>query len=281
MKEFQLKNELLLQAFWGGFICDKNHFKRCQGYFYADTGNYGRGFIEFCIAKNFNIHRVPGYEQYYIQDGTSMSMFHEYGDLKAEDIEAACLEMNELYQFVQKELAQSKYVKDGKIRLVRSLRPFEIEKVTPQLRNPENKRIIMPTNIMTSYAHDGALFHYGSTMSVIRDVPVEKVVMFDECLYHPENVCAHHIHGGEYEVWVVEDNMFGEIELDRECFAYRALDERIGESWYTGRPCAINASLYTDERRIPRPCEWTSFTKWLIKRNREKIKEIYHISKGK
>lgn len=97
--------------------------------------------------------------------------------------------------------------------MVRSLRPFEIEAVTPQLKNQNNSIIILPVNIMTSYAHDNRLYGYGSSMSIIREVPVEKVVMFDECLFHPENVCAHYIHGGEYEVWVVEDNMFGKIEL--------------------------------------------------------------------
>ena len=79
MKEFHLKNELLLQAFWGGYMCKNNCLKHCQGYFNADAGNYGRGFIEYCIARNFNIHRVPGYEQYYLKDGTKMNMLHEYG----------------------------------------------------------------------------------------------------------------------------------------------------------------------------------------------------------
>lgn len=53
---------------------------------------------------------------------------------------------------------------------------------------------------MTSYAHDNRLYGYGRSMSIIRELPVEKVVMFDECLFHPENVCANSIHGGEYEV---------------------------------------------------------------------------------
>lgn len=54
MKEFHLKNELLLQAFWGGYMCKNNCLKHCQGYFNADVGDYGRGFIEYCIARNFN-----------------------------------------------------------------------------------------------------------------------------------------------------------------------------------------------------------------------------------
>lgn len=285
MEEFHLTSELLLQAFWGGYMCNNNCLKRCQGYFNADVGDFGRGFIEYCVAKNFNIHRVPGYEQYYIKDGTAMKMLQEYGDLKEEDIEAACAEMMELYQFIQKELVKSPYVKDGKIRLVRSLRPFEIDAVTPQLKNPNNSKIVMPTNIMTSYAHDGALFHYGSTMSVVRDISVEKIVMFDECLYHPQNVCANHIHGGEYEVWVVEENIFGKLELDRECFAYRSLNDRTEHNEYFNnyfRPqYAIDSSLYTDERKIAKPCEWNPFTTWLIKHNVQKIRELYGFSEKK
>lgn len=61
-----------------------------------------------------------------------MNMLHEYGNLKEADIDAACAEIDLLYHFVQKELKKSTYVKNGKIKLVRSLRPFEIEAVTPE-----------------------------------------------------------------------------------------------------------------------------------------------------
>lgn len=284
MEEFHLTSELLLQAFWGGYMCNKNCLKRCQGYFNEDVGDFGRGIIEYCVAKNFNIHRVPGYGQYYIKDGGAIRMLHEYGNLREEDIETACQEMMELYQFIQKELIKSKYVIDGKVRLVRSLRPFEMDAVMPQLNNSNNRKIVMPTNIITSYAHDEELFCYGRTMSVVRDVPIEKIIMFDECLYHPPNVCSNNIHGGEYEVWVMEDNVFGKLELDRECFVYRALDSRIEHNNdfipnYFMPNYAIDSSLYTDENKRIKPCEKNLFTKWLIKRNTQKIRELYGLSK--
>lgn len=276
MKEFHLTNELLLQTFWGGYMCKNNCLTHCQGYFNADTGDYGRGLIEYCIAKVFNIHRLPGYEQYYIKDGTRMNMLHEYGSLNEADIDASCAEIELLYHFVQQELEKSSYVKNGKMKLVRSLRSFEIDAVTPQLRD-NNSTITLPVNIMTSYAHDNRLYGYGSKMSIVREVPVEKIVMFNECLFHPENVCANSIHGGEYEVWIVEDNMFGEIELDKECFKYEKLEET-GKNYSYPMRCEIDASLYTDDRKIARPCEWNKFTKWLIKNNIKQIKEIYGIS---
>lgn len=37
MKEFHLKKELLLQEFWGGYMCKNNCLTHCQGYFSADN----------------------------------------------------------------------------------------------------------------------------------------------------------------------------------------------------------------------------------------------------
>lgn len=277
MNEFHLTSELLLQAFWGGFMCKNNCLTHCHGYFNSDEGNYGRGFIEYCVARIFDIHRVPGHEQFYIRNGVDYAMRSEYGDLNEAAINAACEEMEKLYRFVQVELKESSYVKNGKIKLVRSLRPFEIEAVTPQLLSNVDT-IKLPVNIITSYAHDGMLYGYNSSMSLVREVPVEKIVMFDECLFHPENVCAHRIHGGEYEVWVVEDNMFGQIELPRECFKYEELDRSIHRSNWSPTLRDHDSSLYTVNSNIPRPCEWGKITKFLIKRNVEDIKKTYGLT---
>lgn len=274
MNEFHLASELLLQAFWGGFICKNDYLPHCQGYFNSDQGNYGRGFIEYCVARIFNIHRVPGHEQFYIKNGTNYALLREYGVLKEADISAACEEMKKLYCFVQTELKESSYVENGKIKLVRSLRPFEIDAVTPQLLTNADT-IKLPVNIITSYAHDCRLYGYNSSMSLVREIPVEKIIMFDECLFHPKNVCAHYIHGGEFEVWVVEDNMFGQIELDRECFKYKELDRRLGSMNRHRSLREPDTSLYTVNSGYTRPCEWNKFTKWLVEKNSEKIRELY------
>lgn len=274
MNEFHLTSELLLQAFWGGYMCKNDCLTRCQGYFNSDTEDFGRGFVEYCVARMFNIHRVPGHEQFYIKNGVNYAMRSEYGCLNEANVIAACKEMEKLYHFVQAELKESSYVKNGKVKLVRSLRPFEIETVTPQLLSNVDT-ITLPVNIITSYAHDGRLYGYNSSISLVREVPVEKIVMFDKCLFHPENVCAHYIHGGEYEVWVVEDNMFGQIKLDRECFKYKELDRGIGsKNWHISLR-EPDASLYTVNSGFKRPCEWNKFTKWLIQRNCEKIRKLY------
>lgn len=276
MREFHVTNELLLQAFWGGTMCRNNCFTQCTGYFYSDEYSFGRGFIEFCIARIFNIHRVPGFEQHYLKDGSSIKMLHQFRNLKKQDIDAACQELESLYHFVQEELKNSRYCKDGKIRLNRCLRSFEINAVTPQLLAGDNT-IIMPANIMTSYAHDGRRYGYMSNISVFREVPIEKIIMFDECLFHPENVCAHDIHGGEYEVWVVEDNIFGEIELDRSCFKYDQLDESISRGHMKLTRREIEASLFADERVTIKPCQWGMITPKLIEHNKKEIKKLYKI----
>jgi len=278
MEEFKLKSELLLQSFWGGYMCKNGCLSQCNGYFNADNGDFGRGFIEYCVSRIFNIHRVPGYEQYYLKDGSWMQMCHEYGNLKESDINNACSELEQLYYFIQNELKKSKYVEDGKIQLVRSLRTHEIDFVTPQLCDSSNQKIKLPVNIINSYAHDGRHLGYGSKMSIARNIEVEKIIMFDECLYHPENVCANHIHGGEYEVWVIEENIFGYIELNRTCFIYEELNTNIRERFYNSRSYGINTSLYTDEKGIKRPCEHNKFTKWLIERNKREIEALYEIN---
>ena len=129
---------------------------------------------------------------------------------------------------------------------------------------------------MTSYAHDGRRYGYMSNISVFREVPIEKIILFDECLFHPENVCAHNIHGGEYEVWVVEDNIFGEIELDRSCFIYDHLDEHI-ERGHMKPQREIEVSLFADERVTIKPCQWGMITPKLIEHNKKEIKKLYKI----
>lgn len=224
MREFEIKNELLQQAIWGGYLCKNGALKNRCGYFNTDTNNYGRGFLEFCYSKIFDIHRVPGFEQYYIQDATNMKLKREYGELEEKDILDACKELEAYYTFLQRELKDCPFVKDGKIELVRSLQDYERIHVIPQLK--EQKDLIeLPVNIINSYAHDKRLYGYYSPISIIRTVEIEKVVMYFDSLKASENVCWNNLHGNEYEVWVLEDDMFGKILLPNECFKYKELEK--------------------------------------------------------
>lgn len=271
MREFEIKNELLQQAIWGGYLCKNGALKDSCGYFNTDTNDYGRGFLEFCYSKIFDIHRVPGFEQYYIQDATNMKMKKAYGNLQEKDILDACKELEAYYKFLQKELKDSPYVNDGKIKLVRSLREHERIHVIPQLEE-QNDLIELPVNIINSYAHDGRLYGYYSTISIVREVEIEKVVMYFESLKASENVCWNNLHGNEYEVWVLEDNMFGKIWLPQECFKYGELGKinKQYDDLFIGN-LRNSSSLFAESIYKCKPCEWNKFTRWLIERNKKKI----------
>lgn len=68
--------------------------------------------------------------------------------------------------------------------------------------------------------------------------------------------------------------MFGQIELDRECFKYKKLDRSIGSMKRCMSLRKPDTSLYTVNSGFKRPCERNKSTKWLIGRNREKIREL-------
>lgn len=219
MEEYRVKSNLLHAAIWGGTGC-----YQWGGYTSADNGKYGRALIEYFAARLFSIYRIPGYEPYYAYESQFGHMC-KFGQISKEEFDEAYRDFEELYNFTQKELRKQGLVINGKVTLNRSLRRFETEVILPQLLNDE-KYIEYPANIVTSYAHDGKLYEYNSWMSIIREVPVELIIMYNTCLYHPSNVCAYQIHGGESEVWVVEKNVFGYTKLPKECFRYGCVPKK-------------------------------------------------------
>ena len=272
MELFEIKNELLKQAMWGGHWCKNGYLQRTNGYFNSDVQAKGRAFIEFCVKKIYNIQRFPGFEPYYLK-GPIYELQKEFGNLREEDILEACEELKKYITFLQEQLKCSKYNNLGKVKLVRSLRSYEINKATPQLLD-ECELIKIPVNIINSYAHDMRLFDYGSSMSIIREVDIEKIILWEETLVGPGGKCEHPYFGSEHEVWVMEDNLFGEIEIDATCFKYIELNENCGDrriryDFLEDKP------LFVPEC-APKPCEWNKFTKWIIKRNISEIKKIYH-----
>jgi hypothetical protein len=44
----------------------------------------------------------------------------------------------------------------------------------------KKEKIILPVNIINSYAHDGRLYGYGSSVSIVREIDIKKIVMYDE-----------------------------------------------------------------------------------------------------
>ncbi len=214
MELFTIKNQLLREAFFGNATCIKN----CPGYLEQDKFQLGRGFIEFCTMRTFNIYRLPGFEPFYISNSQYQSKMKEsYGNLNNSDITNACNELLELYNFVQNQLKNSPFNIGGNISLIRALNDYEICEVEPQLF--ENmKKIRIPVNIINSYSYDEEKYCYNSNISILRNVPIENILFVDKYIQKPDGFCNRSAKAYEYEVLVIEDNIFGEIFLPRKFF---------------------------------------------------------------
>lgn len=101
--------------------------------------------------------------------------------------------------------------------------------------------------------------------------------MIDKFVEHPYNFC-HSIQDNECEVWVVEDNMFGRINVDRDSILVRQ-NYQIGcenNLKYSNRNLEENSLLYKKPEYVPLPCEYNKFTEWLLNKNKQKINNIYY-----
>lgn len=279
--EYRVKSELLLEAMWGDNVCHNRVMPDCVGYFNADSdrNSYGRGFLEFCVSRNFNIHRLPGYEQYYIQDGTALRYKKENGALSEAEVNEACKEIRELYDFTQRKLVSDGIVNDGKVRLVRSLRTYEAREVAPQLK--QGRDIIeMPANIITSYSMEKHASGYENIMYLTRQVSAEDILMVYKYLYHPEWTCASGLHGGEFEVWVIDRSIFGMVNLLKEDFELAdgcSLESLCGANQLALNSNCTSSSIFSFVDDGLKPCEYDTFTKKLIKRNMKKLQEQYQL----
>lgn len=275
MEKYSFKNRLLKEALWGRNFCKKDLLKSTNGYFNSDNGEKGRAVIEYCAQKVFNIHRFPGFEPYYLKSCT-YELEKEYGLLDRDFIEDACREFKEYYEFLQLVLRESCYCKDGKIRLCRSLRPFEISAASPQIARKQ-KEIVIPANIINSYSYGAGGFYYGTSMYIERYVDVEKVILWYDTLIEPGENCINQYVNEEYEAWVVEDDVFGETRLSIECFFYKTsiIHNAFKEVYQYHESSVKDEPLIGQKNHRPKPCELNWYTRMIIASNKSKIKEMY------
>jgi|GEM_PF-2274798 hypothetical protein len=276
MNTYKIQSPLLLAAIFGKTNC-KHLLSGCNGYLYCDYNNIGRGFIEFCISKIFNIHRIPGFEQFYLNTGASLELLKAYKGLCEEDINDACNEIKKIYDFTQNNLANS--VKSETISLRRHLNPFEEEYVAKQLANPSVELIELPVNILNSYTYDRTEFKYRSNIDIVREIDIKKILMVDEYIQDPF-LCCESIRDDEREVWVIEENMFGLIKVNKNCFYVdKTLKlpkvENHQQYYFQTNKNDEKSLFYNKSDIIPLPCEYGSITKLLIKRNKKKINKLY------
>ena len=119
----------------------------------------------------------------------------------------------------------------------------------------------------------------------MRNVSVELIIAYFECLHHPEETCAHNIHGGESEVWVAEKDIFGYTKLEASCFKYESIPEeekakaksKIGSFQYDVVAEHKEGSLTFSQmlnKFVRRPCESNWVIERLIKKEKKKNEEI-------
>ena len=278
MEKYQIKNPLIQNAIFGATQCEHVCMPACHGYVQSDKDGYGRGILEYLASVHFNIHRFPGFEPYYFESWPYK--LKEFDLLTREMIDDALHEFGVIYEHIQTELSKSDRVKNGKITLVRAVKAFEEAAIIPQYYSGK-ERIRIPANILTSYAHDEKLGCYDSHFCILRDVEIEKIFFFDNCILDPKGRCEDGIHGGEAEVWVLNDDLFGEIELDRSCFkVVREVNEKEKQKALSKEPPVHYPApiYYSDRFKVdadPRPCKMGWLTKKLIERNQREIKRLY------
>ena len=269
MDTFTIKNQLLNDALFGDAVC----IKKSTGYFYADKKHFGRAFIEFCTMRIFNIHRMPGFEPFYIsQNICNYDLRDAYGNLSCFDIDDACQELLALYEFTQERLKKSALNNNGTISLVRALCDYERKEVEPQLLD-KKENIEIPVNIINSYAYDKELFCYDSDISISRDVPIENILFVDKFVQNPNGICKKSLVDCEHEVWVIEKNIFGKINLHQNCFKIKenyTLQNTVKYATYVHSKKEDTSILnINDESRLP--CNKNWLTKKIIAHNQKQI----------
>lgn len=273
---FTIQNELLYGAMWGENQCKKFGF---TGYVNLDKGKLGRAFIEYCLCRIFDIHRLPGcgYDRFN-ESG------YKFAILTQKEIDDACDELKRLYDFTQEKLSLSNRLVNGKIELVRSLRDFEKREIISQLSDESKTDILLPVNVFTSYAHSKILSSYPGELSkyqinIKEFVDVKDIILCDSYVsyYKRNDVCDKlgYMEDPEAEVLVINRSVNGWRTVNRECFIYNLLPKN--EKFVSTAPLLEhdirlkNLAVLEEGCVYIRPCnEEDCITKWVMKRNMRK-----------
>lgn len=239
---------------------------------YTDEPPIGRAFLEYCYSEIFNIRRFPGYENYYIKGSSNCRWLVETNQITEKDIRSACKQLEALYAFTQKTLEKRNC---KSLKLCRTLRNYEVK----SLERIGDGELRLNANIISSYAYDSSTA-YGTKVRIVRNIDCEDIVMVDDITAFPDDAteCGQIVHTGEFEVWVLNKNMYGKIYIDETDIVEdpyqltKAIPKQLlREHKYENE----EGSLKELNMAYPRPCEWNAFTKRLISRNKKKIEELY------
>lgn len=271
MKEgiFVVNNPLLTQAICGGMFCDKAPLNRSKGYLFAsDDPPIGRAFLEYCYSIIFGIHRVPGYENYYARGSYGCSWMVESGAINITEIVSACKELEQLYEHTQKHLQENNI---EVMTLYRTLNRTEIN----SMESIGDGKAKFRTNIMSSYTQSERL-NYAGDMKIRESVRSEDILMIDNITSYAvrQSLCDNGILTGEYEVWVLTKNPFGERTIGEEDIIRKNQEIGTSNRYETNRSSFGDCSVWESCMIEARPCEYNWFSRWLTKRNMKKIQKL-------
>lgn len=216
---FEITNDILHMALFGGKT------ELVPGYVYADVYAKSRALLTHLIHEIFQIHRLPGYEEFYRKNYEYHSNIREaFLQLKNDQLYAAKEELYELYKFTQEYLMQNNPGQNY-LRVQRSLNGFETDQVANQLLD-RNDEIEYETNIVMSFATNNFLGSYGQRRVLLTlDVPFENILIHYDCLHYPnEDLFITTDRDKEHEIWVLNTDPRGRLILPYENFRYEDLN---------------------------------------------------------
>ena len=286
MKTYTIDSPLLLQAILGNMFCDKVPLVECEGFLQnSQRGQIGRAFLEYCYSELFGIRRFPGYEVLPMNNANTCKCLVDNAEINDEDIDYACTQLRELYQYTQKRLREEK---GETYRIHRKLASFEIESLGEQIVQGQ-KDLSVQSNILSCYCHSSAYTDGGVVL--VRDVNIKDIVMVDYMTsYVKKSNCAKIVsfEDGEGEVWVLNKNRFGKLYVRKEWIV--GIDKILHrqknhyQAYVSPLHIRVRSGLTEDDGKsileshtVPeRPCELDDpITKWVMKRNEKRIRKKY------
>lgn len=236
--------------------------------------------MEYCYSELFGIRRFPGYEVFPMRSGFACKCLINNAEITEKDIEYACTQLWNLYQYTQNRLREEQ---GETYKLHRKLTNFEIESLGEQL-NQGQEDLSIQSNILSCYCHSNA---YTQGVVVVRDVDIQDIVMVDYMTsYTKEFGCEKTVplEDAEGEVWVLNRDRFGKLPIKR---AWIIGDLKPEKTWYQSQKplhIKIEEELNADdgvsmiESRIApqKPCQLDDpLTKWVMKRNQKRIRKMH------
>lgn len=269
-ENFLVDNKLLIQAACGGSACRK--LAKCNGYLHCEYDKpVGRAFLEYCYAEIFDVHRFPGYENYYENGSRECQWLVESGAISDEDIAESIEQLRGLYLFTQE------YLKNRGVdclTLYRSLQDHEYRTLCKMNGN----KLQIRTNKLMSFAYSDRTT-YGTDIKIKRKVSAEDILMIDSITEYdmPDTTCEYRIKTGEFEMWVLNRDKYGRLIFNFEDIVQDLRNLVPGMDAISQKPRTYSdpvaketdCSIELANEFLWRPCECGYLAPWIIKRNKK------------